>query len=312
MLTKFFKSKPFTILRRSLKMPQIVVLHSKILSNFSNMKNDLPPEKKEFIRAQSKVSPETKGSNQKNEEDEKEDENSFFNEGKTSTYIFVVASLGLIGAYGMMQIYTIIYDKKTQKKDIKMKYTGTAAIGGPWKLVDTDGKVMTHKDLKGCYYLIYFGFCNCPDICPLTLQKISKAMASIEKMPEAKYFKLKCLFVSVDPERDTHEKIKKFLNLFEYKKIIGLTAEKNDSPELKEIMQSFKIYASKIYYENVSEKDKSLKNAYTIDHTIITYLMDDNNNYLNYLGSNLNEVDMADTIVESILSNEREKAKSKS
>ena len=88
-----------------------------------------------------------------------------------------------------------------------------------------------------------------------------------------------------------------------------MTAEKNDSPELKQIMQSFKIYASKIYYDKVKEEDRNLKNAYTIDHTIITYLMDDNNNYVNYIGSNLNEGDMAGTIVESIMEHEREKAK---
>ena len=210
----------------------------------------------------------------------------------------------------MMQVYTIIYNKETGKKNMKMKHTGAATIGGPWKLVDTEGKVISHQDMKGSYYLIYFGFCNCPDICPLTLQKISKAMGMIEKSSEARYFKLKCVFVSVDPDRDSMEKIKRFLNLFEYKKIIGVTAEKNDSPELKQAMQNFKIYASKIYFDKVKEGDKNMKNAYTIDHTIVTYLMDDNNNYVTYLGSNLNESDMAGTIIESIMENEREKAKS--
>ena len=75
-------------------------------------------------------------------------------------------------------------------------------------------------------------------------------------------------------------------------------------------MQNFKIYASKIYFDKVKEGDKNMKNAYTIDHTIVTYLMDDNNNYVTYLGSNLNESDMAGTIIESIMENEREKAKS--
>ena len=286
--------KPYT---SSYIFKQSIYMNHKRISAFSSNNQNIPPERPQKV--------------DKNEEKEKEDENSFFNEGKTSSYIFIVASLGLLGAYAMMQIYTIIYAKKTQKKDVKTRYTGQANIGGPWKLMDTDGNVVTSKDMKGSYYLIYFGFCNCPDICPLTLQKISKAMASIEKSPEAKYFKLKCLFISVDPDRDNKEKIKRFLNLFEYKKIIGLTAEKNDSPELKEIMQSFKIYASKIFFDNMKENEKTMKNSYTIDHTIITYLMDDNNNYVNYLGSNLNETEMADTIVESILENERNKARAK-
>lgn len=291
-------------LRSSLtKMRPFLLTQNRAISNFSTIQpqNNPKPPKIPNPNQDPKLN--------KSEDNEKEDENSFFNEGKTSSYIFIVASIGLLGAYCMMQIYTVIYDKKTNKKNMKVKYTGNAAIGGTWKLKDMDGNVMTHQDLKGYYYLIYFGFCNCPDICPLTLQKLSKAMNMIEKMPEHKYFKLKVLFVSVDPDRDTNEKIKRFLNLFEYKKIIGLTADKNDSPELKDIMQKFKIYASKIYYEKVKPEERTLKNAYTIDHTIITYLMDDNNNYVNYLGSNLNENELANTIVESIMENEREKVK---
>lgn len=295
------------------------LLITSLKSNFSFLKNqptgkkklanespDITKLKEAVLQAQNDKND---GKEKEKEKEEEEDNSSFFNEGKTSSYIFIASSLGLLGAYGMLQIYTIIYDKKTQKKNFKVKFSGAASIGGPWKLKDIEGNVMTHRDLKGCYYLIYFGFCNCPDICPLTLQKISRAMNMIERMPEKKYFKLKCLFVSVDPERDSNDKIKRFLELFEYKKIMGLTADKNDSPELLDIMQKFKIYSSKIYYENNGEKDKNLKNAYTIDHTIITYLMDDNNNYVNYLGSNLNENDMASNIIESILENEREKVR---
>lgn len=245
----------------------------------------------------------------KNEVKEDEDDNSFFNEGKKSYYIFFVASVGLIAAYLMMQTFSVVSTKKIEKnKNInKTKYTGKADIGGPWKLKDTEGNIVTDKDFKGKYYLLYFGFCNCPDICPLTLHKLSRAMIRIESMPESKYFDLKCVFVSVDPDRDNSEKIKRFLNLFEYKKIIGLTAEKNDSVELKEMMQKFKIYASKIYYEQ--NEDNKMKNAYTIDHTIITYLMDQENNYLNYLGSNINEMDLASLIVDNILDNEKNKVK---
>ena len=95
-----------------------------------------------------------------------------------------------------------------------------------------EGNPVTHKDLRGAYYLIYFGFCNCPDICPVSLQKISKALDHIRKMPEYKYVKLKTIFVSVDPDRDSPEKMRKFLSHFD-KSIIGLTGESNDDPNLK-------------------------------------------------------------------------------
>lgn len=68
-------------------------------------------------------------------------------------------------------------------------------------------------------------------------------------MPEAKYIKLKSVFVSVDPDRDSPQRIEKFLNLFDMD-MIGVTAESNDSPSLKDMMRKFRIYASKIEYED--------------------------------------------------------------
>lgn len=126
-------------------------------------------------------------------------------------------------------------------------------------------------------------------------------------MPEGKLFNLKTIFVTVDPERDTNEKIEKFLSHFD-KSIIGLKGRTNDDPELKEMMRAFKIYASKIKFQQ--EEGKETKDLYTIDHTIITYLMDSENNYLTHLGSNMGEFDMARTIVEKILDAERSKMRS--
>lgn len=74
-------------------------------------------------------------------------------------------------------------------------------------LKDTKGNTVTSEHMEGHYYLIYFGFTNCPDICPLSLHKLANAVNHINKMPESNYFKLKVLFVSVDPDRDTNQKI---------------------------------------------------------------------------------------------------------
>jgi protein SCO1/2 len=84
---------------------------------------------------------------------------------------------------------------------------GKAHIGGDWQLIGTDGKPVSHKDFEGKYYLIYFGFCNCPDICPNSLMKLAKALEKVRKSSDAKFFNIESVFVSVDPDRDTHEKI---------------------------------------------------------------------------------------------------------
>lgn len=74
-------------------------------------------------------------------------------------------------------------------------------------MIDLNGNKYSNLNLKGSYYLLYFGFCNCPDICPNSLHKLSKAIENVKVMPEAKYINLKSVFVSVDPDRDTFDRI---------------------------------------------------------------------------------------------------------
>mgnify|MGYP001271817202 CR=1 FL=1 len=240
-------------------------------------------------------------------DDENEDENSYENQNKKGVYFLAIASVALVAGYFAMQINALRDEKKTVNR-ARVSYSGRADIGGPWKLIDTEGNVVTSKDYKGYYYLIYFGFCNCPDVCPQSLHKISKALELIRKMPEGKYIKLKTVFVSVDPDRDNPQRIKKFLSLFD-PSIVGLTGKSNDDPDLKDCMKKFKIYASKIELDEGEKKTAPGKpRPYTLDHTIITYLMTDDNNYLTHLGSNMSDRDLATMIVDKIIQNETQNA----
>ena len=131
-------------------------------------------------------------------------------------------------------------------------YTGKADIGGPWMLYDTNGEPVTHQKFAGKYYLIYFGFTYCPDVCPVSLMKLSKAVDNVKASKEYAYFDIVPVFVSVDPNRDTNERIEEYCKIF-HPDMVGLTHKTNDSPELKSILKSFKIHVSKIY---LSEKDE--------------------------------------------------------
>jgi protein SCO1/2 len=202
---------------------------------------------------------------------------------------------------------------------MKTTYTGKADIGGPWMLYNTKGEPVTHKDLEGKYYLIYFGFTYCPDVCPVSLMKMAKSLERVRQSKEYRYFDLEALFVSVDPDRDTKERIEEYCKIFD-EKLIGLTHKTNDNPELKEMLKKFKIHVSKIYLseEEVKEDMQTLKeNAplvieklgsledkndekYTLDHSIIVYLIGPDNQFLTYLGSNLDEKDMADIILDEV------------
>jgi len=70
-------------------------------------------------------------------------------------------------------------DRQKENSKSPTTYTGKADIGGPWSLIDTKGNKVTHEDFTDRYYLIYFGFTYCPDVCPISLQKMAKALNNV-------------------------------------------------------------------------------------------------------------------------------------
>ncbi|HKH95096.1 MAG TPA: SCO family protein [Beijerinckiaceae bacterium] len=134
---------------------------------------------------------------------------------------------------------------------------GVAAVGGPFALVDHNGRTVTERDFAGKPFLVFFGFTRCPDVCPTTLFQISEILAATG--PRGK--PLRALFVTVDPERDTPESLKSYLSSFD-DRIVGLTG----SPEAVAAME--KVYRA--YARKVPLKDGD----YTMEHTGVVYLMD--------------------------------------
>jgi len=129
--------------------------------------------------------------------------------------------------------------------------------GGDFTLQSADGKVSL-SDFKGKVVLLYFGYTYCPDICPTALTLMGKAINGLD---DAEKKQVQGLFISVDPERDTPEKLKKYSAFFN-PNIIGLTGKKED------IDRIVKHYGSA--YE-IQEKDK--EGRYTVDHSSITLLI---------------------------------------
>ena len=91
----------------------------------------------------------------------------------------------------------------------------------PFVLTNMYGQAMTDRDLLGSYALLFFGYTFCPDICPTSLQTISVVLEELG--PDAD--KVKPLFISVDPKRDTPQVLRDYTSLFD-KRIIGLTGPK--------------------------------------------------------------------------------------
>lgn len=165
-------------------------------------------------------------------------------------------------------------------------------------MYNTKGEPVTHKNMAGKYYLIYFGFTFCPDVCPVSLMKMAKTINNVRASKEYSYFDLEGIFISVDPDRDGLDRIEEYVKIF-HPDLIGLTQKKNDSPELKDILKRFKIHVSKIFLSEEDEKEdlKTLEanspkvmemtkkygqsdkpdDKYTLDHTIVVYLMGPDN-----------------------------------
>ncbi|WP_332688507.1 SCO family protein [Bosea sp. (in: a-proteobacteria)] len=138
-----------------------------------------------------------------------------------------------------------------------------SSVGGPFTLTTSEGKTLTDKDLRGAPFLVFFGFTHCPDICPTKLFEISEVLRAAGPKGE----KLKALFVSVDPERDTAETLKSYLGSFD-PRIIGLTG---DRAAIDAAIKAYRGYAKKV----------PLKDGdYTMDHTALVYLMDKNGGFV--------------------------------
>ena len=131
-----------------------------------------------------------------------------------------------------------------------------SAIGGPFRLVDQNGKTVTDGDLKGKWSLVYFGYTHCPDACPTALNDISIALDGLGPKRDA----VRPVFITVDPERDTAEVLKAYVTSFDAP-IMALTG----TPE--EIAQAAKEY--RVYYA----KHPEAGGDYSMDHSSVIYVM---------------------------------------
>jgi len=132
-----------------------------------------------------------------------------------------------------------------------------AAIGGPFKLTDQNGQIVTDEDLKGRPFLVFFGFTHCPDVCPTTLFEVSEILRALG--PDAD--RTRALFITVDPERDTPAVMKDYLSSFD-PHLSGLTG---NAAEIAAVAKTYRVYFKKVPLE---------QGGYTMDHTAIVYLMD--------------------------------------
>jgi protein SCO1/2 len=170
--------------------------------------------------------------------------------------VFVFTSLSLLSMG--CQIFVPAYEYKGTVVDPPLPlpdFELTAANGQPFHLSNVEGDIA----------LIYFGYTYCPDVCPLTMSEVKKALAGLETGQE----RVHVIFISVDPERDTPEVLAKYMAAFG-PEFMGLT---DDFAKVQEVMKPYGAFA-----EKQEVPDSAL--GYLVNHTARLYLVGPKRNLL--------------------------------
>lgn len=136
-----------------------------------------------------------------------------------------------------------------------------ARIGGPFTLVGQGNRPVSDSDFAGQYRLIYFGFTNCPDVCPVDLNYLMLGLKQFERQDSGRARRIQPIMITVDPERDTPEAMAAYVRNF-HPRLIGLTG----TPEqIADVARKFVV--------TYARQEGSTPDNYIVGHTQLAYLM---------------------------------------
>lgn len=188
--------------------------------------------------------------------------------------LYVLAFFAVLG-YGGLLSY-LHFSKQNTEQMLK--------IEGSFSLTDQYGKAQTEEIFKGQKSLVFFGYTYCPDICPLSLQKLEAALEMVG--PSAKNIKI--IFITIDPKRDTPEALEAYLSSRGFPSgVIGLSGSE---AQIKRAADMFR--AS---YEKVGSGD-----SYTMNHTTMIYMLDEKGKFIQPLAHELSTEILAKLIGEAL------------
>lgn len=182
--------------------------------------------------------------------------------------------------------------------------SGEALIGGPFALIDQYGNRRTDADFRGQYMLIFFGYTNCPDVCPVALQNMTLALDELGADGEA----ITPIFITVDPHRDTVALLRDYTANF-HPRLIALTGA---SDRVADALRAYRVYRADAHpgaaepphadahpgaaeppHADAGAADPSDDEDYLVDHTSILYLMGPDGAYVTHFSHVTPPADMA-------------------
>jgi protein SCO1/2 len=163
---------------------------------------------------------------------------------------------------------------------IGVSVPGGVSVGGPFSLVNAEGKTVTDADFHGRFMLVYFGYTFCPDVCPTELQMITNAMDQLGKDAA----RVAPIFITIDPERDTTKVIGEYTKLFS-DKLVGLTGT---PAQIAAVAKAYRVYYAKA--------SSSQSSSYLMDHSSFIYLMGPDGKLSALFGQGTTAKELADGI----------------
>ncbi|GET89561.1 cytochrome c oxidase assembly factor, putative [Leishmania tarentolae] len=217
--------------------------------------------------------------------------------------VWLLWALGFLSLGIMTVVISIRIRREQMRFDPKLRAVKSfdspegPSIGGPFSLVDVrTGKRVTDVDMKGKWLYIYFGFTNCPDVCPEEMAKMARVIKHLDKKVGKDYWQP--IFISLDPKRDTPAKIREYLSDFS-PRIMGLVGTQT---EVEEAARQYRVYFAIPDEEAMSEDD------YLVDHSIIMYLVDPEGRFSDYTTKEFQWFESYSKLLRRMMDYERHKA----
>ena len=197
-----------------------------------------------------------------------------------ATICAILAALVAALAITVITWYQLTQLAVVPNKNSSTNFQPLVEVGGPFVLVDHSGSEVTDLDYRGEFLVIYFGYTDCPDICPTALQNISIALDELGG--KAKF--VRPLFITVDPKRDTVETLAQYVIHF-HPKLIGLTGTK---AQIEQVSRLYRVFYAKVNDPQATE--------YLMDHSSFIYLMGRDGEFLTMFPPQTNPSSLAETI----------------
>lgn len=203
----------------------------------------------------------------------------------TAATLFLATGAGLF-LYFQYERSQVAARKAAESENARV---GRPRVGGPFELVmatKEGGYRVTHEDLEGAFSLVYFGFTNCPDICPEELDKMGDVVDVIDKDHGPI---INPIFVSCDPARDTIPLVTTYMEDF-HPRMVGLTGTHE---QVKAACKSYRVYFS-------TPPNADPNSDYLVDHSIFFYLMDPEGRFVDAFGRSVGKEDVEKKVREYV------------